>query len=301
MFENATQLSRQLNFENSNGDFSAVSYVDASPGWTYWQSAGIGYPPVSGIYTAYTNELNNYINFTVPQQSVQFYFTSTASNTQYNISAYDQYGQVVQRFTFYAPFSNIAVRFTYNGIFSIKVTGNSTWNQNFAIDNFRFENATLLMIHSLSHPAIISPTNGETLSKIPSISWTPAVDSFHHYIFYNVSLYDENMTFVKNLLTSNPSTNVNFNTTLVPNGNYYIKVTAFDYNGLIASSKIIEVVVNNPLPKTTTTTPTNTISTTTSATSNKNTLKTSPGFEVLMFSMSTILLTLFTYNRRRNK
>lgn len=310
IFENASIVSRELNFDSLAGKFSSVPYVQPSPGWTVWNTYSSSFQSQSGNYSIYTHETNNYINFTIPQQVVSFDFDSPASGSFF-LTAYDQYGQPVINYTITAPTTLQNIRFQYNGIYSLTIRGNfANWQIWTSIDNLNFENATILSYHTLSQPAISSPVNGQSVSGSIAINWKTAIDSLSQTVSYNVSLLDSNNAFIKYLTTFDSIPSFDWNTTSVTNGSYIIKITAFDDSGLSDSSQI-SVTVNNALPASSTSTATTTTTTTSSsstnnippssATNSSTSSKSSPGFEAIALILALVIMNSIRVYRKKKK
>ena len=99
------------------------------------------------------------------------------------------------------------------------------------------------------------PTGGEEVSGIVTISWTPAIDSWHDDIdiLYNIHYSNDNGSIWVQLETGLLTTSYNWNTTDTENGLYSIKIEAVSSDGLLFET-IIDAAINikHNIPSTTT-------------------------------------------------
>ena len=82
---------------------------------------------------------------------------------------------------------------------------------------------------------IIFPTGGVILNGIEKVSWTTGMDNFDLPVFYNISVSSNNGMTWKNIASNLKSSSFQWNTSSLLNGQYILKITAYDRNNTSTS------------------------------------------------------------------
>ncbi|MHA1971558.1 MAG: NosD domain-containing protein [Candidatus Hodarchaeales archaeon] len=103
--------------------------------------------------------------------------------------------------------------------------------------------AITIQNHLLSQPTFLSPVVGETISGFYLISWQQSIDTFNHSVTYSL-LYSDDQINWSSLSQELDTTTYLWNTTAIPNGDYWLKVIATCLEGL-SNSSIISFTIEN--------------------------------------------------------
>jgi hypothetical protein len=102
-----------------------------------------------------------------------------------------------------------------------------------------------------SSPVVISPINA-IYGKSVNITYNPSISLLGSILYYNISLQDANLTYNQSIRANN-SLNLTYiwNTTNIQTGFYYIKVWAYDSNGLSSYGLSQLFLIDNIYPNVT--------------------------------------------------
>jgi len=113
--------------------------VEFSPGWMTWDSVGNPYyPPNSVPNTAYTHEIDNWIEWNTPVKGLSVYASCyDGDGDTYYYSVYDAGGVLLEEInTLGGP--NFPVTFTAVGISKLVVSGTGSWTTHHTIDDLSY-------------------------------------------------------------------------------------------------------------------------------------------------------------------
>ena len=150
-------------------------------------------------------------------------------------------------------------------------------------------------VYVLYPPVFITPSNGFVISNSVKITWNPDKDTFNHTFQYSLE-YKANQDNSYTIIASGiNTTSYTWDTSLLTNGNYSIKLNA--YYKTYSNSTSINIIINNSK---TPTTPT--VTTTSSATSSSSpTISVnSPGFNGFLLIFALLGLVIIKQKRKKD-
>ena len=218
------------------------SYLQFSSSWSRYNTSGSAtLLATSGDFAIESTSALSWINFTLPQQYIQFNFVYD-NPTPYTISAYNQAGGVLQTKNITTLYVANNITFAYPNIAGIQISGSP---YAFLVDDLYFENDTV-NLHTLSQPTILNPSNNSAVSGALTVSFSPSIDSLNHSVLYNATLTSALNGTMTTLITNLNFTTFSLTTSFYANGYYYLTVWAYDSYGL-SNSSIVYILFNNSI------------------------------------------------------